>query len=57
METKKNGTAYDDAAVQAKNFAIGVEWCNETWGAGKGETWGTVGDSFEVAQRLVKKWG
>ena len=57
VETKKNGTAYDDAAVQAKNFAIGVEWCNETWGAGKGETWGTVGDSFEVAQRLVKKWG
>ncbi|KAI1798111.1 alpha-N-acetylglucosaminidase [Ganoderma leucocontextum] len=56
-ETKRNGTAYDDGAVQAQMLAIGRAWCNGTWGTGKGEVWGTVGNTFEVAQRLVKKWG
>ncbi|KAI1790749.1 alpha-N-acetylglucosaminidase [Ganoderma leucocontextum] len=52
----KNGTTYNATAVQAKMIAIGEQWSNGTWGTGKGEVWGTVGDTFEVAEKLVKKW-
>ncbi|PIL23736.1 hypothetical protein GSI_13486 [Ganoderma sinense ZZ0214-1] len=55
-DTKRNGTAYNAKAVQATMLAIGQEWSNGTWGTGEGEVWGTVGDTFEVASRLVGKW-
>ncbi|TBU41733.1 alpha-N-acetylglucosaminidase [Dichomitus squalens] len=55
-QTKEAGAAYDAHVVSAKMIAIGQQWSNGTWGTGKGEGWGTRGDTSAVAARLVEKW-
>ena len=56
VQTKEAGGVYDANAVNAQMIEIGKQWDNGTWGTAKGEGWGTQGDSYEVAARLIEKW-
>jgi len=57
QETKREAVAYNATQVAQLMLSIGKEWDNETWGSGRGEIWGTRGDTWEIVDKVLKKWG
>ncbi|RPD65623.1 alpha-N-acetylglucosaminidase [Lentinus tigrinus ALCF2SS1-6] len=55
-ETKSRGAVYNATSVSAQMVALGKEWSNGTWGTGKGETWGTKGNTWDVVREVLDKW-
>ncbi|KAH7922343.1 glycoside hydrolase family 89 protein [Leucogyrophana mollusca] len=53
VEVKENEEPYNATFVAEKMLDIGLQWDNETWAG----SWGTEGDSWDVAERLLERWG
>ena len=53
---KANEQAYNATEVSLAMLKIGEEFDLKTWGTEPGETWGTKGDTFDVVDRILRRW-
>ncbi|KAI9065123.1 glycoside hydrolase family 89 protein [Trametes sanguinea] len=56
VETKKTNETYNSTLVASKMLAIGEKWDNGTWGSGQGEWWGVRGNTWEMAEKILRTW-
>jgi alpha-N-acetylglucosaminidase len=56
QEIKVNRTEFDTDAFNALILNFGIQWDKRTWGKATGETWGTVGNTWEAIQKTVAKY-
>jgi len=56
-ETKREAKAYNATEVTQEMLSIGQEWDTETWGQREGETWGIRGNTWDVVDKVLEKWG
>jgi alpha-N-acetylglucosaminidase len=58
-ETKANGTAYNQTEITSATLTLGKVWSNGTWGVDNPqyETWATKGNTWDVIENVLAKWG
>jgi alpha-N-acetylglucosaminidase len=56
VDVKNNGTTFNATTINEQLLNFGVDWDLMTWGEGKGETWGTKGDTWTVIKSIMSRY-
>jgi alpha-N-acetylglucosaminidase len=54
--SKRSATPYNATVVSQEMFKIADDWRNEIWGRRPGEMWGTRGDTWQVVDKILRRW-
>lgn len=53
---KESGENYRDTVMAEQLLDFGKQWDVQQWGSQEGESFGTMGDTLEVARELLETW-
>ncbi|KAK7695253.1 hypothetical protein QCA50_002443 [Cerrena zonata] len=57
VDLKGSGESYNDTVIAQQLLDFGKAWDVERWGNGEDETFGTRGDTLQVASEVLNIWG
>ncbi|KAI0789466.1 alpha-N-acetylglucosaminidase [Abortiporus biennis] len=56
VKLKQTGGEYNATEFGTKMLEFGKIWDGQVWGERDGETWGISGNTFDVLEKILRKW-